>query len=74
MELNKELLEKAEAAKTAEELLILAKENGIELTDEQAEKYFNKINVASGEIADDELDNVSGGCDGSPRTPGSCAR
>ena len=42
MELNKELLAKAKEAKTPEELIALAKENGMEL-------------------ADEELDNVSGG-------------
>ena len=31
MELNKELLAKAKAAKTAEEIMALAKENGMEL-------------------------------------------
>lgn len=70
MELNKELLEKAKNAKSAEELIIIAKENGIELTDKQAEEYFGKISIASGEVSDDELDNVSGGCDGTPRIPG----
>ena len=32
MELNKELLAKAKEAKTPEELMTLAKENGMELT------------------------------------------
>ena len=36
MELNKELLSKAKEAKTPEELLTLAKENGAELTAESA--------------------------------------
>ena len=36
MELNKELLTKAKAAKTAEEIMALAKENGMELTEESA--------------------------------------
>ena len=34
MKLNKELLTKAKAAKTAEEIMALAKENGMELTEE----------------------------------------
>lgn len=63
MEFNKELLEKAKEAKNVEELKALAKENEIELTDEQAEAYFEKLNPKSGELADEELDNVSGGCD-----------
>lgn len=52
------------------ELLALAKENGIEMTEEQAKEYFAKLNTKTGELADDELDNVSGGCDGVPRIPG----
>ena len=62
MELNKELLEKAKTATSAEELLALAKENGIEMTEEEAKEYFSKLNTKTGELADDELDNVSGGC------------
>ena len=46
---QKELFEKAKEAKSAEELLSLAKENGMELTDK------------SGELSDEELDNVAGG-------------
>ena len=37
MEFNTELLEKAKEAKSAEELLSLAKENGMELTEGEAE-------------------------------------
>ena len=61
MNISKELLEKAKTAKTAEELLELAKAENIELTAEQAKEYFATIH-ASGELSDEELDNVSGGC------------
>ena len=61
MKISKELLEKAKTAKTAEELLAMAKEENIELTEEQAKEYFATIH-ASGELSDEELDNVSGGC------------
>lgn len=62
-DLTPELMEKAKAAKSAEELLSLAKENGIELAAEQANAYFERIN-ASGELNDEELENVAGGgCD-----------
>ena len=61
MEMNKELLAKAKETKTPEELLALAKENGAELTEESAKAYFEKLHPQSGEISDDELDNVSGG-------------
>ena len=66
MELNKELLTKAKSAKSLEELIAIAKENGMELTEENAQAYFKLLNPQTGEIADDELDNVSGGGCGSP--------
>ncbi len=57
---QKELFEQAKNAKSAEELLSLAKENGVELTKEDAEEYFAQINK-NGELSDEELDNVAGG-------------
>ena len=66
MNYSKELLDKAKTAKSAEELRELAKAENIELTEEQAADYFAKLNN-SGELSDDELNNVAGGCD--PGTP-----
>ena len=66
MNVSKELLKKAKTAKTAEELIEMAKEENIELTVEQATKALAKMNKNS-ELSDEELDNVSGGCKG--RTP-----
>ena len=56
-----EELKKAKECKSAEELMALAKENNIKITEEQAKEYFAKLNPANGEITDDELDNVAGG-------------
>ena len=61
MKMNNELIAKAKQAKNPEELLALAKENGVELTEESAKAYFNQLNPKTGELADDELDNVAGG-------------
>ena len=61
MELSNELLAEAKAAKSPEELLALAKENGIELTEEEARAYFDRLHPQTGELSDDELDNVAGG-------------
>ena len=71
MELNKELLSKAKEAKTPEELLTLAKENGTELTEAEAKTYFDLLHPQTGELSDDELDNVSGGGCGT-RSMNSC--
>ena len=62
MNVSKELLEKAKAAKSAEELLALAKAEKVELTEEEAAKAFEELNK-NGELSDEELDNVAGGCD-----------
>ena len=61
MELTKEMIEKAKTAKSAAELLEIAKAEGIEMTVEEAEMRFAELNK-KGELADEELDNVSGGC------------
>ena len=66
MNISKELLEKAKTAKTAEELIEMAKAENIELSAEQAAKAFAELHKA-GELSDEELDNVSGGC--SPSAP-----
>ena len=60
MGFSKELIEKAKTAKTAEELLELAKAENIEMTAEEAAKTFADLHK-SGELSDDELDNVAGG-------------
>ncbi len=61
--LTPEVLEKAKLAKSAEELIALAKENGAEITAEEANTYFTHLHQ-NGELADDELDQVAGGCGG----------
>lgn len=61
MNISKELLEKAKQAKTAEELLAMAKAENINFTAEEAAKAFDGLNK-NGELSDEELDNVSGGC------------
>ena len=60
MNFTPEQIAKAKAAKNAEELLALAKENGMELTAEQAEKAFDSIQ-RSCELNDEELGDVTGG-------------
>lgn len=61
MSFTNEQMTKAKSAKTAEELLATAKENGIEMTADEAAKYFAEFHK-QGELADEELDNVYGGC------------
>ncbi len=63
MQFTFEILQKAQAAKSAAELLTIAGENGIPMTAEEAENYFTRLH-RKGALADEELDNVSGGCGG----------
>ena len=58
--MDQEIIAKAKEAKSAEELLAMAKENDMELTEEEAKEYYDRLH-ASGELADDELDSVAGG-------------
>ena len=59
--MEKELIFKAKQAKTPEELIAIAKENGMEMTEERAKTYFEQLNPTTGELSNDELDNVAGG-------------
>ena len=61
MKFTDEMLEKAKTAKSAEELLAMAKAEKVELTEEEAAKAFAELNK-TGELSDEELDNVAGGC------------
>lgn len=58
--MNEDLLTKAKQAESPEALVSLAKENGIELTDEKAAELFSQFHQC-GELSDNELSNVSGG-------------
>ena len=59
--LKEEMIAKAKEAKSVEEFLALAKENGVELNEEDAKMYFEQLTAKKGELSDDELSNVSGG-------------
>ncbi|MBR4026746.1 MAG: hypothetical protein IKJ01_04215 [Lachnospiraceae bacterium] len=54
---HKELVAKARETKSAEELMELAKAEGMELTEE----YYAMLNSESGELSEKELDKVFGG-------------
>ena len=59
--LTNEIIEKAKAAKSAEELYEIAKANGVEMTTDEANTYFAQLNSKSGELDDNDLDSVAGG-------------
>ena len=57
--ITKEMLDKALECKTADQLVALAKDNGITLTKEEAEAYMAEMDNM--ELDEDALDNVAGG-------------
>ena len=58
-ELTKEQIQKAMACETADELMALAKAEGVELTKEEAETYMAEMEDV--ELDSDALKNVAGG-------------
>ncbi len=58
-EITKEMLAKAMQCRTAEELMVLAKSEGIEVTKEEAEAYLAEI--YDFELEEETLEKVAGG-------------
>ena len=58
-ELTKDMIEKAMACKTAEELVALAKSEGIEITEAEAEAYLAELSEC--EMKDGQLRRIAGG-------------
>ncbi|MBE6596321.1 MAG: DUF2624 family protein [Ruminococcaceae bacterium] len=59
--ITSEMIGLAKKARSVEELITLAKEYELELTEEEAKKYFEQLHPNSGELSDDVLDKVAGG-------------
>ena len=57
--ITKEMMEKAEQCKTAEQLIALAKTEGVEITKAEAEAYIAELENC--ELDATDLDNVAGG-------------
>lgn len=58
-EITKEMLAKAMQCRTAEELMVLAKSGGMEMTKEEAEAYLAEI--YDFELEEEALEKVAGG-------------
>ena len=56
-------MEQIIAAKNAEELIALAKAEGVELSEEKATAIFKRFHEMEGELSMDELEHVAGGKD-----------
>ena len=58
-EITKEMLKQALECKTAEDLIAFAKTEGVDLTKEEAEAYFDELSEC--ELKDGELKHIAGG-------------
>ena len=61
MALTNEIIEKAKAAKSVDELIALAKTEGVELAEEKATTLFENLHAKDTELSDEELSNVAAG-------------
>ena len=57
---HKDLIQKAKNASSPADIIRLAEENGVAITEESANAYFAQIHK-NGELADEELADVAGG-------------
>ena len=69
-EISEEIIAKAMACKSAEELMKLAKAGGIELTKDEAEAYMAEMEDV--ELNDEEMKLVAGGSVRASACPGYC--
>lgn len=60
-EFTPELIEKARLAKSSAEIISLAKESGVELSEDEAAAVFAALHSQNDEMSDGELENVAGG-------------
>ena len=67
--LTPELISKAKAAKSAEDLIKIAEGEGVKLDEKDAASFFAKLNRNEGELSDNELEAVAGGGCGSKPSP-----
>lgn len=59
--MEQKLVEKCKEAKSAKELALMAHEEGVDLSDGDADRYYAYLHSSEHELSDEELSNVSGG-------------
>jgi hypothetical protein len=62
MPFTKEQIEKALTAKDSDELVALAQAEGISLTKDEADKYYEQLSGT--ELSADQIEDIAGGCTG----------
>jgi hypothetical protein len=63
--MDAQIIEKLKAAKSKEELIEIAKKEGVDIAKEEAEKLFEKFKSSDGKLSLDALKKVAGGIDAS---------
>ena len=61
MNFTKEMMKQAVKAASAEELLEMAKGEGVKLTETEAEQYYNFMHGSGRTLSDEELSQIAGG-------------
>ncbi len=56
---KEDFLAKLKGVKSADDIIALAKENGIEMTTDKAKELFEQL--SGNELSDEQLENVAGG-------------
>ena len=71
LKITPELMEKLGNVQSFEELKALAKEAGIEISDEELKQYFDEETMAM-KLGSEDLEKVAGGKGGLTGCPGAC--
>lgn len=59
--MDKKIIEKLKAAKSKEELIEIAKKEGVDIAKDEAQKLFEKLKSSEGKLSLDDLKGVVGG-------------
>jgi Ca2+-binding EF-hand superfamily protein len=59
--MDMQIIEKLKAAKSKEELIEIAKKEGVDIAKDEAQKLFEKLKSSDGKLSLDDLKNVAGG-------------
>jgi Ca2+-binding EF-hand superfamily protein len=59
--MDMQIIEKLKAAKSKEELIEIAKKEGVDIAKDEAQKLFEKLKSSDGKLSLADLKNVAGG-------------
>jgi isopentenyl phosphate kinase len=59
--ISPEIIHKIKEAKSAEELIAIVKKVGVNLSQEEAVRYYELLHPSNKELSDEDIDDVTGG-------------